>query len=385
MVLLDENFVTGQCEVRVSVDGGSVWDSTNLTPPAGFVSPPCVVFDSSGYPHVNGGIAFGSNNHVYAVFTSTTGPRQAFTAPSKNKGQADSTLIAKSSDGGKTFGSATVAIAAPTGPQPYYVRPTIGVEARPTGDRVVVVAWGVLVSKGGPADGAGQRRMVTTVSNDGAATWSAPVDASAPGELTREPSPPVFGADGTIYLAWRNRDHDPGPDHEIVAKSTDGGATWVPNQAGVVSGDGQGDGGGLQQLAIDPSSGALYLVYQALEPYGDQDIYFQKSTDGAATWSNPLRVNDDPTRNGANQNLPHIAVAPNGRIDVVWMDNRNGYVAPATLSPGGELDVYYASSTDGGASFSANRRINDRLINTDMGISSEDGSYAWFGPVVAST
>lgn len=385
LVLLDENFVTGQCEVRVSVDGGSNWVSTNLMPPAGFVSPPCVVFDSSGYPHVNAGIAFGSNNQVYAVFTSTTGPRQAFTAPSNGKGQADSTLVAKSSDGGKTFAAATIAVAAPAGPAPYYVRPTIGVEARPTGDRVVVVAWGVLVTHGGPADGQGQRRMVTTVSNDGSATWSAPVDASRPGELTREPSPPVFGADGTIYLAWRNRDHDPGPDHEVVAKSTDGGATWVPNQAGAVSGDGQGDGGGLQQLAIDPSSGALYLVYQALEPYGDLDIYFQKSTDGAATWSNPLRVNDDPTGNGANQNLPHIAVAPNGRIDVVWTDSRNGYVAPATLSPGGELDVYYASSTDGGASFSANRRINDRLINTDMGISSEDGSYAWYGPVVAST
>jgi putative cell wall-binding protein len=385
LVLLDENFVTGQCEVRDSLDGGSTWDSTNLRPPAGFVSPPCVEFDSSGYPHVNAGIAFGSNNQVYAVFTSTTGPREVFTAPTKNKGQADSTLIAKSSDGGKTFGVATIAVPAPAGPQPYYVRPTIGVEARPAGDRVVVVAWGVLVTKGGPADGMGQRNMVTTVSNDGGATWSAPVAVSPPGELTREPSPPVFGADGTIYLAFRNRDHDPGPDPEIVAKSTDGGATWVQNQAGIVSGDGQGDGGGLQELAIDPSSGALYLVYQALEPYGDLDIYFQKSTDGAATWSTPLRVNDDPTGNGANQNLPHIAVAPNGRIDVVWMDNRNGYVAPATLSPGGELDVYYASSTNGGASFSANRRINDRIINTDMGISSEDGSYAWFGPVVAST
>ncbi|MGH9125465.1 MAG: cell wall-binding repeat-containing protein [Acidimicrobiales bacterium] len=385
LVMLDENFVTGQCEVRTSLDGGSTWSSTNLRPPSGFVSPPCVEFDSSGYPHVSSGIAFGSNNQVYAAFTSTTGPRQVFTAPTKNKGQADSTLVAKSSDGGKTFAVATVAVAAAPGPQPYYVRPTLGVEPRPAGDRVVVVAWGVLVTKGGPADGMGERAMVTTVSNDGAATWSAPVDASAPGELTREPSPPVFGADGTIYLAWRNRDHDPGPDPEIVAKSTDGGATWVRNMAGVVTGDGQGDGGGLQQLAIDPSSGALYLVYQDLQQYGDLDIYFQKSTDGAATWSKPLRVNDDPTGNGANQNLPHISVAPNGRIDLVWLDNRNGYVAPVMPSPGGEEDVYYASSTDGGASFSANRRINDRSINSDTGISGEDGSYAWFGPAIAST
>ncbi|MGH9124276.1 MAG: hypothetical protein ACRDZ8_06055 [Acidimicrobiales bacterium] len=387
LVLLDENFVTGQCEVHDSVDGGTTWSSTNLRPPTGFVSPPCVEFDSSGYPHVNAGIAFGSNNQVYAVFTSTTGPRQVFTAPSKNMGQADSTLLAKSSDGGKTFGVATAVIAAAPGPQPYYVRPTIGVDARPAGDRVVVVAWGVLVSKGGPADGMGERAIVTSVSNDGAATWSAPVDASAPGELTRDPSPPVFGADGTIYLAWRNRDHDPAADPEIVAKSTDGGATWVENKAGIVTGDGQGDGGGAQELAIDRSSGALYLVYQELKPYGDLDIYFQKSTDGAATWSTPLRVNNDPTGNGVVQNLPHISVAPNGRIDLVWFDGRNAYPAavPSGYSkPSGEGDVYYGSSTDGGTSFS-NQRITDRSINTDMGLDHQVGAYDWFGPVIASS
>jgi hypothetical protein len=320
LVLLDENLVAGQCEVHVSFDGGSSWGVTDLRPPANFVNPPCVEFSSGGYPHVNGSIAFGSNNQVYAAFDSTTGPREVFTAPSKNMGQGDSSLVAKSTDGGKTFGVATVAIASPPGPQPYYVRSTVGVEARPSGDRVVVAAWGVNVTKGGPADGAGQRSITTAVSKDGGATWSTPVDASAPGELAREPSPPVFGADGTIYVAYRNRNHDPGPDPEMVAKSTDGGATWVRSMAGVVTGDGQGDGGGAQQLAIDWSVGALYLVYQELKPYGDLDIFFQKSTDGAATWSTPHRVNDDPTGNGVNQNLAHISVAPNGRIDVVWLD-----------------------------------------------------------------
>ena len=384
LVLLDENFVTGQCEVRVTSDGGSSWDTTALRAPAGFVSPPCEQFNSGGYPHVNQSIAFGSNNQVYATFDSTTGPRQVFTNPSKNQGQADSTLVAKSSDGGKTFGVATVAIAAPPGPQPYYVRPTVGVQARPAGDRVVVAAWGVNVTSGGPADGAGQRSLTTAVSNDGASTWSAPVDASAPGEQVREPSPAVFSADGTIYLAWRNRDNPPSPSNEIVAKSTDGGATWARNVAGPVTGLGQGADGGAQQLAIDRSSGALYLVYQEKQPYGDQDVYVQKSTDGAATWSQPLRVNDDPTGNGVRQHLPHISAAPNGRIDVVWLDHRNGYVTPVKPAPGGEADVYYASSTDGGATFSANRRITDRTINLDMGLIGRIGSYAWYGPVVAS-
>ncbi len=383
-VLFDQNFVTSQCEVHVTFDGGSTWDVTALKAPPAFVNPPCQQFNSSGYPHVNQSIAFGSNNQVYATFDSTTGPREVFTNATNGLGQGDSTLVAKSSDGGKTFGVATVVLAAPPGPQPYYVRPTVGVQPRPTGDRVVVAAWGELVTSGGPADGAGDRRLVTAVSNDGAVTWQAPVDASAPGEQVREPAAPVFGNDGTIYAAWRNRDNPPSPQNEIVGKSTDGGLTWTRNLAGAVTGLGQGPDGGAQQLAIDKSSNALYLVYQEKTPYGDQDIYFQKSTDGAATWSKPLRVNDDPTGNGVRQHLPHISVAPNGRIDVVWIDHRNAYPLPVAPAPRGGADVYYASSTDGGATFSANRRINDHSISQDMGLIGRIGSYSWYGPVVAA-
>ena len=383
-VVFDQNFVTSQCEVHVTFDGGSTWDVTSLKAPAGFVSPPCQQFNASGYPHTNQSIAFGSNNQVYATFDSTTGPREVFTNATNGLGQADSTLVAKSSDGGKTFGVAQVVLAAPPGPQPYYVRPTVGAQARPGGDRVVVAAWGELVTSGGPADGAGERRLVTAVSNDGAATWQPPVDASAPGEQVREPAAPVFGNDGTIYAAWRNRDNPPSPQNEIVGKSTDGGLTWTRNVAGAVTGFGQGPDGGAQQLAIDKSSNALYLVYQEKTPNGDQDIWFQKSTDGAATWSKPLRVNDDQTGNGVRQHLPHISVAPNGRIDVVWIDHRNAYPSPVIPPPRGGVDVYYANSTDGGATFSPNRRITDHTINQDMGLIGRIGSYSWYGPVVAS-
>src|SRR5919202_1418944 len=299
--------------------------ATALPGPSTLVSPPCQGLDSSGYPHVNQSIAFGSNNQVYTTFDSTTGPREVFTNATNGLGQGDSTLVAKSSDGGKSFGVATVVIAAPPGPQPYYVRPTVGVQVRPGGDRVVVAAWGELVTSGGPADGAGDRRLVTAVSNDGAATWSAPVDASAPGEQVREPSPAVFGTDGTIYLAWRNRDNPPSPSNEVVAKSTD----------------------------------------------------------GAATWSTPLRVNDDPTGNKVRQHVPRIAVAPNGRIDVVWLDHRNSYPTPVVPAAAGGGDVYYASSADGGKTFTPNRRITDRTINLGMGLIPKLGSYAWYGPAVA--
>jgi hypothetical protein len=378
IVMVNQNFVTGDCEFRVTFDGGSHWEAGKLKAPDGFPSPPCRTLSSGGYPHMNQSVAFGTGQNVYTVFDAPKGAQQVYGAPSFGQGQADSVLVARSSDGGRTFATAVVAIAAPDGaPFPFYIRSTLGVQPRPEGDRLFVAAWGVTVTSGGPADGAGDRRLVTATSSDGGATWSAPVDASAPGEQVREPSAPV------VYVAWRNRDTGAAPSNVIVGKSTDGGRTWARNLAGAVTGLGQGAGGGMPQLGVDRASGALYLVYQETEPHGDLDIYFQRSTDGGATWSNPLRVNDDPTGNKIRQHVPHMAVAPNGRIDVVWLDRRHAYPTPVLPAPRGEADVYYANSTDGGRTFSPGRRITDRTINLDMGLIGRVGSYSWFGPVAA--
>ena len=384
IVMVNDNFVTGECEFRVTFDGGSRWDAGKLKAPDGFPSPPCRTLSSGGYPHVNQSLAFGTGQNVYTVFDAPKGPQQVYGAPSFGQGQADSVLVARSSDGGRTFNTAVVAIAAPDGaPFPFYIRSTLGVQARPDGDRLLVAAWGVAVTSGGPADGAGDRRLVTASSADGGTTWSAPVDASAPGEQVREPSAPVVAPDGAVYVAWRNRDTGAAPSNVIVGKSTDGGRTWARNLAGAVTGLGQGAGGGMPQLALDRASGALYLVYQETEPYGDLDIFFQRSTDGGATWSSPKRVNDDATGNKIRQHVPHMAVAANGRIDVVWLDRRHAYPTPVLPAPRGEADVYYANSTDGGRTFSPSRRITDRTINLDMGLIPRVGSYSWYGPVTA--
>jgi putative cell wall binding repeat protein len=384
IVMVNDNFVSGECEFRVTFDGGSRWEAGKLKAPDGFPSPPCRTLSSGGYPHVNQSLAFGTGQNVYTVFDSPKGPQQVYGAPSFGQGQADSVLVARSVDGGRTFNTAVVAIAAPDGaPFPFYIRPTLGVQARPEGDRLFVAAWGVAVTSGGPADGAGDRRLVTASSTDGGTTWSAPVDASAPGEQVREPSAPVVGPDGAVYVAWRNRDTGAAPSNVIVGKSTDGGRTWLRNLAGAVTGLGQGAGGGMPELGVDRASGALYVVYQETEPYGDLDIFFQRSTDGGATWSSPVRVNDDPTGNKVRQHVPHMAVAANGRIDVVWLDHRHAYPTPVLPAPRGEADVYYANSSDGGRTFSANRRITDRTINLDMGLIPRVGSYSWFGPVTA--
>src|SRR5262249_23133928 len=118
------------------------------------------------------------------------------------------------------------------------------------------------------------------------------------------------------------------------------------------------------------------------------DILLRRSTDGGATWSPPVRVNDDPAGTGVDHRSPHLAIGANGVIQVTWFDRRNAHtpVRPECnnpLSRPGLGDVYLASSSDGGATFSPNRRVTDRLIDWDVGLDCRIASANLLGPVVA--
>ena len=81
-------------------------------------------------------------------------------------------------------------------------------------------------------------------------------------------------------------------------------------------------------LAWDRSGGAhsgrVYLVYtqEVKNESDDTDVMVRRSDDGGATWSAPVRVNSDSTRNS--QFLPKIAVDQGtGALALVWYDARN--------------------------------------------------------------
>lgn len=52
------------------------------------------------------------------------------------------------------------------------------------------------------------------------------------------------------------------------------------------------------------------------------DVMFARSVNGGLTWNAPVRINDDSTQT-AWQWFGTMSVAPNGRIDVVWLDTRD--------------------------------------------------------------
>jgi hypothetical protein len=69
------------------------------------------------------------------------------------------------------------------------------------------------------------------------------------------------------------------------------------------------------------------------------------STDGGRTWTQPVRVNDDPKSNGKDQVMQALAVDPtDGVAYVVFYDRRDD---PKNMLP----TVTLARSTDGGRTF----------------------------------
>lgn len=171
---------------------------------------------------------------------------------------------------------------------------------------------------------------------------------------------------GTVYAVWpaTYANLTPRPAGAIfVSKSTDKGKTWTTSP--VTKHDFKI--GSFVTVVWSPKGGpqgTLHAVsdgYENTDIAGYTDIYYYRSTDGGATWTERKNVTDDDPNQVFGQVYPNIAVAPDGRVDIAFFDTRND---PGTRSN----DVYYTSSSDNGTTWSANMRITDRSIDRKIGV-----------------
>jgi hypothetical protein len=110
-------------------------------------------------------------------------------------------------------------------------------------------------------------------------------------------------------------------------------------------------------LAVDRSGGStnnnVYMV-ASVQPTGfntGTDVMFVRSTDGGLTFSAPHRINDDPINHNKWHWFGTLAVAPNGRIDSVWLDSRNA-------ANNTDSQLFYSFSTDGGVTWAPNVAVS---------------------------
>jgi len=114
---------------------------------------------------------------------------------------------------------------------------------------------------------------------------------------------------------------------------------------------------GQTWIDVDVSDGAgrgnVYVLASVETSADPADVMFAKSTDGGQTFSSPIRINTDTSTTNI-QWFGTMSVAPNGRIDVVWLDTRDAPEDSEHFSA-----LYYSYSTDGGEIWSKNRKLSD--------------------------
>ncbi len=260
--------------------------------------------------------------------------------------------VAKSTDGGQTFGN-PVRIDLASVDKPWIATDPVTNAVYVTYTRVSRAVNGVFFSK----------------STDQGATFSSPVRLGGGGV-----SMPAVGPDGQIYVSRLQGDDI------LLNRSLDGGQTWLATDktvaADVVIPSDPANGGVrtslIPAMAVDRSNGAhrgrIYVVWND-ERNGDPDILLTYSSDQGDTWSTPERVNDDYTGGGTDQLFPWVWVNDSGQVQVMFLDRRED---PANL----KFAIYLATSTDGGVTFGPNVRISDpalaqggvgRDVNTFLG------------------
>lgn len=444
IVEVNENKLTQVCEGTRSLDGGATWsDAFTLPTPAPDTGagplpfgPGCNAFQT---------VEFGNANAVYTIAA----------APRVNPDgttQGNSSLVYKSTDGGLTWQPGVVALSggrtatgntSDTG-GPSYSRPVLTVDrGAGTGgaDRVYAVARDLtgignsnatcpLLGRPKPTPTCASVRMA--VSNDGGSTFGPVVKVSPDFVPIAEVTEPVIGRDrDALSVAFRTTGVVPnpagagfvtGPSGLLqVARSTDRGQTFgAASNVAQVNSQGRlnsshtipqpSSGSSQPRLAADRRNDNLYIVYiQGNDPgpssafagadhfiAPDASVFFQRSTNQGATWSAPKKVNDSTVLPGTpivQTRRPDVAVAPNGRVDVVWHDRRHWYQGPGERNcvhthircDDSRLgDTYYANSVNAGDTFSPNRRISDQSQNNDVGYDYRSGGYWDYGPQIAT-
>ena len=342
------------CALHVSTDSGSTWRQTAIPAPKGEEA-------KCFRPEV----AFSADGTLHLAFVTLRG-----------RGNTPNALwVSKSDDGGRTLSD------------PVRVHGRLAFQGRlasdPLNPKRVFLTWlqgeevGVFkfTRPGNP--------ILVARSDDSGATWSKParVDTGARGRVVT-PSP-VVGRDGRLYILYLDLGKDRldyegghrargGPPYDgrfalVMARSRDGLNGWeesvvderlTPIERFIVF------LAPAPSVAIDDDGRAYAAFHDAR--LGDPDVWLWTFEPGASRWDGPTRVNDTRPRDGTAQYLPALAVAPGGRLDVLYYDrraDRRNVMNQASLQ----------SSFDHGKTFTPALRLSSKPFDSRIGFGAKEG------------
>jgi hypothetical protein len=341
------------CALHASSDGGASWTQTPVPAPRGEAT--CYAPD----------VAFDADGKLYMSFVTLRGRGNV----------PNAAWVVTSDDGGKTLSAPRRVL----GRLVFQVR----LATDPAAAGRVYLSW-VQGAEVGLYRFSGPRAPIQTMrSDDGGATWGAPVQASSPQRARVLAPTPVVGRGGELYVLYLDLGADridyegahngrggppyPGSWQLVLARSRDRGATWqesvveralVPTERLIAFIP------PFPSLAIDRASGRLYAAFHDGR-LGDSDVWLWTLQGGASAWSGPRRVNDTAPRDGTSQYLPKVAVAPGGRLDVLYYDRRRD------RSRNEANETSLQSSEDAGRSFTRRLVLSGRAFDSKVGFGVE--------------
>lgn len=342
------------CGLHVSMDGGATWSQTAIPAPKGEEAK-CFAPD----------VAFSADGTLHLAFVTLSGGGNV----------PHATWVSSSKDGGRTLSRPVRVL----GPLAFQVR----LVPDPVKPRRLYMTWL-------QANGVGRLKF-TTLSNpieaarsdDGGASWRAPVRVSSPSRQRVVTPSPTVGPNGDLYVLYLDLGGDSldyaaghggkggtpyrGPFKLVLGRSRDQGQTWqeslvddklVPIQRFLVF------------LATSPSvavdkTGRVYAAFHD-DRLGDPDVWVWSLKPGGSRWEGPVRVNDTRKHDGTAQYLPKLAVAPSGRLDVLYYDRR--------ADPKSILNqVSLQSSYDKGKTFTRSLNLSSRTFDSRIGFGAKEG------------
>jgi len=281
-----------------SDDGGTTWGQKKDVPVSSYASDPWVIVDEN-------------DDIFYAYLT------------------GDGDYVRRSTDGGHTWGPAVKATDTNQG---LADKETIGTNRK----GCIFLAY----------DDKGSDYTRGSTSCDKGATWSPTVPiADQPSDIG---GPFITGnpSNGHVYAVFMRGTN--GNYGIYFDKSTDNGKTWgtdvlISNTAALI--------GrwkiSLPGVAID-SKGTIYVAWPGYQN-GQFDILVSSSSDEGATWSAPVKINDDSGNADQWQIQGSFIIDDQDVLHAMWRDERDGV-----------YNQYYSNSSDGGKTWSKNIKVSDQ-------------------------
>jgi BNR/Asp-box repeat len=197
---------------------------------------------------------------------------------------------------------------------------------------------------------------------DGGGTWSTPKPMTN-ANLYAQGNQIVVLPNGTLVdvqaILFKGSGIQPAGNgvYMAVMRSRDGGKTWsAPSKIAPIgtvaeSADGKAlrVGDYLPDLAVDPSSGALYVTWADGLGGSTNKIVLSRSTDGGQHWTAPMIVSH---HNSAQSFNDAVAVGNDGEVGLIYYDDNDN-----TSAAGIPTDVYFRHSGNGGATWSSPQKL----------------------------